>query len=46
MCPPGTNRVNGLALVSIHRDIDIDFDDVLNRFARKHPQRMELISVQ
>ena len=41
----GHERLNGLALMSIHRDVEIDFDDVLNRFARQHERRMELIDV-
>lgn len=38
-------RLNGLALMSIHRYYDIDFEDVLNRFARQHARKMELLDV-
>ena len=38
-------RLNGLALMSIHRDIPNDYDKILNIFARKHSRRMELINM-
>ena len=41
----GQGRLNGLALMSIHRDLPLDIDDVINRFARMHPRRMELIDI-
>ena len=28
-------RLNGLALLSIHRDKSIDLDDIVNRFAKE-----------
>ena len=39
------NRLNGLSLMSIHRDITIDFNDVITRFVRKYPRRMELLDI-
>ena len=38
-------RLNGLSLMTIHRDISLDYDEILNRFAREHPRRMELLDV-
>ena len=38
-------RLNGLALMSFHRYYDIDFEDVLNRFARQHARKLELVDV-
>lgn len=32
----GERRLNGLALMSIHRDIGIDVQEVINKFAAKH----------
>ena len=39
------NKLNGLSVMSIHRDIPIDFNDVITRFARKYPRRMELLGI-
>ena len=38
-------RLSGLALLSIHRDIDLNVDDIINRFARKNERRMSLINI-
>ena len=37
-------RLSGLALLSIHRDIDLNMDDIISRFARKNERRMSLIN--
>ena len=39
------NRMNGLALLHIHRDIDLDINYINDRFARKHPRRMKLLDI-
>ena len=39
------SRLNGLSLLSIHRDITLDFDENLTRFARQHLRRMELVDI-
>eukprot|EP00794_Sanderia_malayensis_P017275 gene17275-19002_t len=39
------SRLNGFALFHVHREIKIDVDEVINRFARKHPRRMQLIEI-
>ena len=38
----GQERLSSLALLSIHRDIDIDVQEVVSEFARAHPRRMKL----
>ena len=38
-------RLNGLSLLSIHRDIDLNMDDIINRFARKNERRMSLSNI-
>ncbi|XP_050058793.1 52 kDa repressor of the inhibitor of the protein kinase-like [Aphis gossypii] len=38
----GETRINGLALMSIHREINVDPEEVLNRFA-KQPRRIMLL---
>ena len=39
------DRLNGLALMSIHRSHHINYDDLVDRFARQHPRRMELLNI-
>ena len=41
----GQERLSGLALMNIHRDIPIAADDIVDNFARSHPRRMELVNV-
>ena len=41
----GEGRLNALSLMSIHRDIPTDFHEVIARFVRKHPRRMELVNI-
>lgn len=38
-------RLTGLALLHIHYNMDIDFDEIIRRFARLHPRRMELANI-
>ena len=38
-------RMNGLALLYIHRDVKIHRVDLINKFARKHPRRMEMLDI-
>ncbi len=38
-------RLNGLALLAIHREIDIDYEEILDIFARKYPHRLRLLNV-
>ena len=39
------NRLNGLAAMYIHKEINLDIDTVLHKFARKHRRRLELINI-
>ena len=41
----GQGRLNALSLMSIYRDMPIDFHEVITRFVRKHPRRMELVNI-
>ena len=41
----GNNRLSSLSLVHVHRDIDIDIDQVIDEFARRHPRRLQLESI-
>ena len=41
----GESRLTGLALMSINFDIQINYDDVINRFAQKYSRHMELIDI-
>ena len=36
-------RLTGLALMNVHRDIDIDVDKVIDRFAKSGKRRMPFI---
>ena len=39
-------RLNSLALMHVHKDITIDREAIIDRFARKHPRRMQLKSMR
>ena len=39
------NRLNDLALLHVHREIHLDVEEVINRFAVRHPRRMKLIDI-
>ena len=41
----GQERLSGLALMNIHRDIPIAADAIVDSFARSHPRRMELVNI-
>ena len=38
-------RLTGLTLMHLHRDIDIDVDEILDTFARKHPRKIQLSNI-
>lgn len=38
------NRLSGLTLLHIHRSISIDLDDAVDRFARKHPRKLQFLT--
>ena len=37
------DRLNGLTLLYTHREINIDYDKLLDIFARQYPHRLRLI---
>ena len=41
----GQERLNGLAMMHFHYEVDIDHNAVLDIFARRHPRRMTLLNV-
>ena len=41
----GKERLSNLALLHIHYNTDIDLDQVVDTFSRKHPRRLELENV-
>lgn len=36
-------RLNGLAMLAVHKDVKLDYDAVLDEYARKYDTRMKLI---
>ena len=38
-------RLIGVALMSIHREISINLDEVVTSFTREHPRRFKLIDL-
>ena len=38
-------RLTELALLHIHYNMDIAFDEIIRRFARLHPRRMQLANI-
>ena len=38
-------RFNGLALLHVHQEIDINTEEVLDMFARKHNRRMQTMNI-
>ena len=40
----GQERLNGLALMHFKYGMEIDYDEIVNVFARKHSHRMALIN--
>lgn len=41
----GAKRMNGLSLLNVHREIFLDMNAVIDRFAILHPRRMKLIDI-
>ena len=40
----GQDRLTGLALMHIHRQIDVDIDEIVRNFATKHSRRMQFVN--
>ena len=41
----GQDRLSGLAMMHIHYAMDLNFEEIIDRFARKHPRRMMLSDI-
>ena len=39
------DRLNALALLHVHREIKLESEDIIDRFALRHPRRMKLIDI-
>ena len=39
------NRLNGLAMLNVHREASVDVNEVIDRFARRNPRKMKLIDI-
>jgi len=40
----GQDRFNALMLLFVHKDIKVDFDTVIQRYATRHPRKMLLMN--
>ncbi len=40
-----TERLTGLSLLHIHRDIPVNIDVAIDEFCRRHPRRMEMVDL-
>ena len=38
-------RLNGLAAFSVHRNMNISENEIIDKFARMHPRRMQMIVI-
>ena len=38
----GNERLSSLALLHVHRDIDINVEDIIDEFNRRHPRRLQI----
>ena len=38
-------RLNGLAALSVHRNMNISENEIIDKFARMHPRRMQMIDI-
>ena len=39
------DRPNSLALLHIHREVEVDSGEVIDLFARRHPRKMKLVDI-
>ena len=40
-----TERLTGLTLLHLHRDISVDIPEVIDQFARRHPRRLQMSNI-
>ena len=38
------NRLNGLLLLFVHKDIELDYTSIIAKYSSKHPRRMLLLN--
>ena len=38
-------RLSDLAVVNVHREIELDFETILDNFALDYPGRLELVNI-
>ena len=36
----GEGRLNALMLLYVHKDIELDYNKIIDRYAKKYPRRM------
>ena len=41
----GNERLSSLALLHVQRDIDINVEDIIDEFNRRHPRRLQLANI-
>ena len=41
----GNECLSSLALLHLHRDIDVRVEDIVDEFARRHPRRLQLVDI-
>ena len=41
----GNQRMSSLSLLHVHQDIDINIEEVIEEFARRHPRRLQLANI-
>lgn len=40
-----TDRLSGLSLLHVHRDIPIDIPEAIDEFCRRHPRRLQMVDI-
>ena len=38
------DRLNALILLYVHKDIKLDYEDIVDKYARRNPRRMQLMN--
>ena len=41
----GEERLNGLALMHTHREMELNLEEIIDLFATRHPRRMKMVSI-
>ena len=40
-----TQRLTGLTLLTVHRDIPVDITTAIDKFCRRHPRRLRMVNI-